>query len=67
MKTMKNFAAQQLSKKQMNDVKGGRTYYCDVITVNGNKSTITIEASHPTSAIIEAGKEDNVKTVLDCK
>ena len=24
MKTMKNFAAQQLSKRQMNEVKGGR-------------------------------------------
>ncbi len=26
MKTMKNFAAQQLSKKEMNNVKGGGTY-----------------------------------------
>lgn len=27
MKTMKNFAAQQLSKKQMNEVRGGK-YLC---------------------------------------
>ncbi len=26
MKAMKNFAAQQLSKKEMNNVKGGRVY-----------------------------------------
>ncbi len=30
MKTMKNFAAQQLSKKEMNNVKGGRAY-CSLI------------------------------------
>lgn len=67
MKTMKNFAAQQLTKKQMNEVKGGRTYYCDVITDRGNKSTIEIQASHPTKAIIAAGQEENVSKVIGCK
>lgn len=64
---MKSFAAQQLTKKQMNVVKGGRTYYCDVITVNGNKTSITVEASHPTRAIIKAGQEENVSRVIGCK
>ncbi len=30
MKTMKDFAAQQLSKKQMNEVKGG--WLCFIVT-----------------------------------
>ncbi len=36
MKTMKNFAAQQLSKKQMNDVKGGQQALCYIWDENGN-------------------------------
>ncbi len=31
MKAMKNFAAQQLSKKEMNDVKGGAKVSCDLM------------------------------------
>ena len=31
MKSMKNFAAQQLSKKEMNDVKGGAKVSCDLM------------------------------------
>ncbi len=34
MKTMKNLAAQQLSKKQMNEIKGGK-HICDIYTANG--------------------------------
>lgn len=35
MKTMNNSAAQQLSKRQMNDIKGGvsRKEYCDTINM----------------------------------
>ncbi|MDE6828033.1 MAG: hypothetical protein K2P46_04875, partial [Alistipes sp.] len=31
MKAMKNFAAPQLSKKEMNDVKGGAKVSCDLM------------------------------------
>jgi hypothetical protein len=31
MKAMKNFAAQQLTKKQMNEVKGGAKVSCDLM------------------------------------
>lgn len=67
MTNLNKFAAQHLTKKQMNEVKGGRTYYCDVITDSGNKTSITVEASHPTRAIIKAGQEENVSRVIGCK
>ena len=36
MKTMKDFAAQQLSKKQMNQVRGGQNLYeCSFTTATG--------------------------------
>ncbi|WP_299220701.1 hypothetical protein [uncultured Alistipes sp.] len=52
MKTMKNFAAQQLSKKQMNDVKGGRVYVnCTIWDIHENKA---VEWSHSaTGATLE--------------
>lgn len=36
MKTMRNFVAQRLSKKQMNDVKGGIKAHCYIWDENGN-------------------------------
>ncbi len=39
MKTMKNFAAQQLSKKEMNNVKGGKRFLC---ICNWGEGEITI-------------------------
>lgn len=36
MKTMKNFAAQQLTKKQMNEVKGGVSGTCAFIVPGTN-------------------------------
>ncbi len=42
MKSMKNFAAQQLSKKEMNNVKGGmELFYCT--WGNGNSNYFTRE------------------------
>ena len=42
MKSMKNFAAQQLTKKQMNEVKGGSDlFYCT--WGDGNSSYFTRE------------------------
>lgn len=36
MKTMKNFAAQQLTKKQMNEVKGGKVaILCPILGAGG--------------------------------
>lgn len=44
MKTMRNFVAQRLSKKQMNDVKGGRVYVnCTIWDIHEDKA---VEWSH---------------------
>lgn len=48
MKTMNNFVAQQLSKKQMNEVKGGEIRHylnCMIVDVKTGK---TVEWSHST-------------------
>lgn len=34
MTNLQKFAAQQLSKSQMNEVRGGETFYC-IISING--------------------------------
>lgn len=45
MKTMKNFAAQQLSKKQMNQVRGGAKVRCDLTIGEDIYDLGTIESS----------------------
>lgn len=40
MKTMKNFAAKQLTKKQMNEIKGGREFLC--VCRHGEKPLTTV-------------------------
>ena len=43
MKTMQDFAAQQLSKKQMNEVKGGEVVLYQCTTPDGRTTIITAE------------------------
>lgn len=63
MKTMKNFAAQQLSKKQMNDVKGGQVYVnCTIWDIHADKP---VEWSHSaTGATLEEAMQ-NILADLD--
>lgn len=50
MKTMKKFAAQQLSKSQMNSLIGGERYEC-VTFLNGKRTgKYIVEANSPTEA-----------------
>lgn len=50
MYTMKNFAAQQLSKAQMNSLRGGERYEC-VTFMNGERTgKYIVEANSPTDA-----------------
>lgn len=64
MKTMKNFAVQQLSKKEMNDVKGGRLcgpfqyeFSCTFHLHGGGSVSGRVCASDGFSAVIKGGLE----------
>jgi bacteriocin-like protein len=62
MKSMKNFAAQQLSKKEMNNVKGGdggfdncgTLYHC---TWNGGESYACSKQRHELETLRESGAD----------
>ena len=71
MKTMKNFAAQQLTKKQMNEVKGGRV--CTAV-LKTSKETVSVEVpnGHVMPEIIMAGMEiearyGDIATNIKCR
>ena len=55
MKSMKNFAAQQLSKKQMNDVKGGQMFLCK-ISSDGGKTWM--------EGLVEANSADHAGSLV---
>lgn len=64
MKTMKNFAAQQLSKKQMNDVKGGTAacgfgvmeFQCTFQIRGGGSVSGRVCAADAMAAVIKGGQ-----------
>ena len=71
MKTIRNFAAQQLSKKQMNEVKGGRQ--CTAV-LKTSKETVSVEVpnGHVMTEIIMAGMEiearyGDIATNIKCR
>ncbi len=72
MKTnMKNFAVQQLTKKQMNQVKGGRV--CTAI-LKTSQETVSVEVpnDHVMTEIIMAGKKiearyGDIATNIKCR
>ena len=71
MKTMKNFAAQQLTKKQMNEVKGGRV--CTAV-LKTSKETVSVEVpnGHVMTEILMAGMEfearyGDIATIIKCR
>ncbi|WP_300854418.1 hypothetical protein [uncultured Alistipes sp.] len=70
MKTMKNFAAQQLSKKQMNDVKGGDSHiwcavYLDGRVEMGIAATDTVADAERQLTQMYEGVYDNVRVICD--
>ena len=57
MKTLINFAAQQLSKKRMNDVKGGGLWFCRSFNSKG-------EVTGELDVGFKDGREDFVKEAV---
>lgn len=51
MKSMKNFAAQQLSKKEMNNVKGGVVLHCEWQGADGFPRQLQVRADAAEDAI----------------
>ena len=71
MKTIRNFAAQQLSKKRMNEVKGGRK--CTAV-LKTSKETVSVEVpnGHVMTYIIIAGMDiearyGDIATIINCR
>ena len=59
MTNMKKFAAQQLTKKQMNEVKGGMS--C-IVTSGGATYRVTVEATNIAGAYVEAAAKVSRET-----
>lgn len=68
MRTMKDFAAQQLSKMQMNAVRGGVTVVCDVLDLNDKKiATVKGEGATFLEAWVDAANTAYGYVVANCK
>lgn len=67
MYTMKNFAAQQLSKAKMNHIKGGwKSYNCEVRLSNGYTIHDLIAADSINEAVDEATRDLSNVTGVHC-